>query len=88
MSVFKTSHLVNGQVITFAANPYVSRDIASRGWLISAHSLTGEYGGHYVRYIGWADEVPGIGPRAFRTKRDAKAAMAEAISLGILKVAA
>ena len=86
MSVFTTSR---HDGVTFSRAPYVSKE-SPYGWVIIAHSDdTSLYGGHYTKIIGAADYVAAHGGRwiGYRLKRDAKAAMAEALALGILKAA-
>ena len=86
MAFFKTTRYDN---LNFGRAPYVSKE-SPYGWVIIAHSDdTSLYGGHYTKIIGAADYVAAHGGRwiGYRLKRDAKAAMAEALSLGILKAA-
>jgi hypothetical protein len=85
MAFFKTTRERDG--LNFSRAPYVSKQ-APYGWVIVAHSDDETlYNGQYTKIVGAADYVAAHGGRwiGWRLKRDAKAAMAEAISLGILK---
>jgi len=82
MSVFKT---LDHNGVLFQRDPSVTQIAGTKGWVIKAHSNDESlYGGQYVRVIGWADEHAGARMIGFRLKRDAKAAMREAVNLGIL----
>lgn len=85
MPVFDTANRTH----SFTRNPKVARGI-QKGWVIVAYCDDETmYGGSYTRAVGFASFNPGgSGYIAFRLKRDAKAAMAEAIADGILKVVA
>ncbi len=83
MSVFITSS-AKGETFTRAA--YVSRaPYQPRGWAIFAYSDdTSLYGGSYIKDVGYADTLT-VGTKVpFRLKRDATAALREAVALGIL----
>jgi|WetSurMetagenome_2_1015567.scaffolds.fasta_scaffold576077_1 hypothetical protein len=82
MSIFQTT---NHNGVSFTRAPFVGRNPHNRGWVINAYSNDADlYNGRYIFAVGFADQVNG-GHIAFRLKRDAVAAMREAIALGILK---
>lgn len=82
MSFFQTSRQSDNKV--FNRNPSVGRNPYGKGWVINARHES-DYMGQYVMAVGFADALPD-GRIAFRLKRDASAAMGEAIKLGILRL--
>jgi len=83
MAIFKTT---NHKGITFTRDARVVRNPYNKGWVIEAFSNDADlYAGRYVKSVGFADETTTRGNIAFKYKRDAIAAMKEAIGLGILK---
>lgn len=86
MSVFKTVANIRGENITFTRAPAVRKSHVGKGWVIVALSDDESlYNGQYAKVVGYAGDAPNNGCIAFRLKRDAVAAMNEAISLGILQ---
>lgn len=86
MAVFITSQQSSNGVRTFTRDPKVAK--APIGYVINAHCDDATiFAGRYVAPVGFADDLgPGKGgKKGWKLRRDAVAAMQEAISLGILQ---
>jgi len=81
MAVFKTTNH-KGDNFTRSPVPYA----VGKRWAIAAYSDDVTlYDGHYMKKVGFADELPNGMEVYFRTKREANKAIKDAQALGILQ---
>lgn len=80
MAVF---NFTNSAGIEFRHKPSVWRNMHGKGWQIVAYSTDPRwYGGHYVKPVGFANTVAETGDViSFRTRKEARAALAANIDL-------
>lgn len=85
MATFITTFKIDGKPVTFNRKAKVAKSQFLKGWVIQANEETGTfYNGNYVRNVGWLDDLGNDGKLPFHLKRDAEAALANAVNLGIL----